>query len=82
MRVGVARPGGVLLPDTAADSWFEHRYSAETIMQDRNEPALTFFDTIEVVWVGWVCCVTASLLTDSDDDRFGQSGRIVQNVQV
>lgn len=44
----LAECGGSSLPSTAADSWFNHRYSAETLMQTRNEPQLTFFDTIEV----------------------------------
>jgi alkyldihydroxyacetonephosphate synthase len=44
----LAECGGSGLPSTAADSWFDHRYSAETLMQTRNEPPLIFFDTIEV----------------------------------
>lgn len=46
--------GGTTLPPTAADSWFDHRYAAEQLMQTRNEPALKFFDTIEVSapWAG------------------------------
>ena len=51
--------GGVALPPTAADSWFDHRYSAETLMQTRNEPALKFFDTIEVS-VPWSSAAAAA----------------------
>lgn len=50
----LAECGGGPLPANAADSWFDHRYSAETLMQTRNEPELTIFDTIEVSvpWAG------------------------------
>jgi alkyldihydroxyacetonephosphate synthase len=52
-RAIMTQAGGEPLPDDAADRWFDHRFDAESLMQDRNAEPLSFFDTIEVS-VPWI----------------------------
>jgi alkyldihydroxyacetonephosphate synthase len=58
-RTVMAKAGGHPLPDDAADGWFDHRFDAESLMQDRNAEPLSFFDTIEVS-VPWSAAETCA----------------------